>query len=85
MEHLEVRFLGDLQRLQPQPGDVYVLSTEHRVDMASAERIEAVLQLALGADAKVLVLDGGSKLGVIGQQQCHAPVLDRRSPEVTGD
>jgi hypothetical protein len=39
MENLEVRFLGDLQRLQPQPGDVYVLSTEHVIDMATAARL----------------------------------------------
>lgn len=59
-----IRFLGDMQRLQPQPGDVFVLTCEQRLDQATAERIKAELSGVLGG-AKVLVLDSGLKLGAV--------------------
>jgi len=60
----QIRYLGDMQRLQPQPGDVFVLTCERPIDTATAERIKAQLSGQLGG-ATVLVLDGGLKLGVL--------------------
>lgn len=60
----EIRFIGDMQRLQPRPGDVFVLTCEQRIDRATAERIKAALSGQLGG-AGVLVLDGGLKLEVV--------------------
>lgn len=59
-----IRILGDLQRVQPQPGDVFVLSCEQRIDAATADRIKAQLSGQLGG-ATVLVLDAGLKLEVV--------------------
>lgn len=59
----QIRYLGDMQRLQPQPGDVFVLTCERPIDTATAERIKAQLSGQLGG-ATVLVLDGGLKLCV---------------------
>lgn len=66
-EEPAIRFLGDMQRLQPKPGDVFVLTCEQRVDQATAERIRAMVSGTLNG-AKVLVLDGGLKLGVVAAQ-----------------
>lgn len=63
-EEPQIRFLGDMQRLQPQPGDVFVLTCEERLDSATAERIKAELSGKLGG-ATVLVLDCGMTLGCI--------------------
>lgn len=67
----EIRFLGDLQRLQPQRGDVFVLSVPGRVDRATAERIRQLWSETMGQEIELLVLDGDSKLGVIGPSVAH--------------
>jgi hypothetical protein len=67
-EEPAIRFLGDMQRLQPKPGDVFVLTCEQALDQDTAECIKNHLSAVLGG-AKVLVLDGGLKLGVVGQAQ----------------
>jgi hypothetical protein len=64
----QIRYIGEMQRLQPQPGDVFVLTCEQRIDSATAERIKAEISGLLGG-AKVLVLDSGLKLGVVQQSQ----------------
>lgn len=65
-EEPAIRFLGDMQRLQPQPGDVFVLSCEGHLDQATAESIKDYLAGVLGG-AKVLLLGSGMKLGVVAQ------------------
>ena len=70
-EQPAMRFLGDMQRLQPQPGDVFVLTCEQRIDEAVAERIKAKLSSQLGG-ATVLVLGGGLKLGVVADPRIAA-------------
>lgn len=64
MEQPEIRFLGDLQRLRPEPGDVFVM---HYGGMLTREQGEAIRRLwkeAMG-DAKLLVLERGITLGCI--------------------
>ncbi|CAA2106039.1 hypothetical protein [Variovorax paradoxus] len=60
----QIRYLGDMQRLQPQPGDVFVLTCERPIDTATAERIKAQLSGQLGG-ATVLMLGDGLKLEVV--------------------
>lgn len=62
----EIRYLGDLQRLQPQPGDVYVLTIERDLTAAQTEHVRARWESVMG-EAKLLVLSGGMKLGVIAE------------------
>lgn len=64
----EIRWLGDLTRVQPQPGDVFVLQTEHCLMPAQREHLKAAFRSVFG-DAKVLVLEGGVTLGVMGKEQ----------------
>lgn len=65
-EATAIRFLGDMQRLQPQAGDVFVLTCEESLDQATAGCIKDHLSGVLGG-AKVLVLDRGMKLGVVAE------------------
>lgn len=64
METNEIRFLGDLQRLRPEPGDVFVLTCEGRLSAESADHLRRYLAEALNG-AKVLVLDSGLRIGCV--------------------
>jgi len=68
VEQPQIRYLGDMQRLQPQTGDVFVLTCESRIDNDTAQHIKTMVSGALGG-ATVLVLDGGLKLGVVGKAE----------------
>lgn len=62
----EIRVLGDMERIQVKPGDIFVLTAPQELRQEVAERLKEHLQRIIGPDAKVLVLSGGLKLGVIG-------------------
>jgi hypothetical protein len=62
----EIRFIGDMQRLEVRAGDRYVLMCANLVDQETASRIEEAFKRFAGDDAKLLVLDPSMKLGVIG-------------------
>jgi hypothetical protein len=62
----EIRFVGDLQRVQPQPGDVFVLTCDQNLSCHQAELLREAFARAMPT-ATLLILDAGMKLGVIGQ------------------
>jgi len=59
-----IRFLGDLQRLQVQPGDVLVVQTEQILTGETRERLRAILVDHVPGH-RVLVLDRSMSLGVV--------------------
>ncbi|OUM00571.1 hypothetical protein [Variovorax sp. JS1663] len=61
-EQREIRFLGDLQRLQPKPGDVFVLTVDRSLSIEQCEHLRSYWKQVMG-DIKVLVLTEGLKLG----------------------
>ena len=62
----EIRFLGDLHRLELRPGDRFVLTMPRVVCQAQAEMINAQWEQYAGPDAPpLLILDGGARLGVV--------------------
>lgn len=63
----EVRFIGDMQRISPQPGDVFVITTDAHISQAQRHALMSAWAIAMPGH-KVLVMDGGMKIGVIGQQ-----------------
>lgn len=63
----EIRFIGDLQRLSPQPGDVFVITTDDIISMEQRHAIVAAWVSAMPGH-KVLLLDRGMKIGVIGDE-----------------
>jgi hypothetical protein len=62
----EIRFVGDLQRVERKPGDVFVLSVPFRPTVEQVGVLREQLRRGLGEDAKVIVLPEGLKLGVVG-------------------
>jgi len=64
----EIRFLGDLQRLEIKPGDKFVLTTPGCISMDQRERIVQVWKQFAGEDAPVLILESGMRLGVISSE-----------------
>ena len=65
---LEIRFIGDLTRLQVRPGDKFVLSTDKSISSETAARLREMASSALDG-ATVIVLSDGLKLGVIGTEE----------------
>lgn len=64
----EIRFVGDLRRCDVRPGDRFVLTVERPISRDTHDRIQAVWRDFIGSDnpAKLLVLEDGMHLGVIG-------------------
>lgn len=62
----EIRYLGDVQRLQLEPGDVVVLTYPGRLYEAARAHLAKYVSESLGRD--VLVLDSGVQIGVMGKE-----------------
>ncbi len=62
----EIKFLGDLQRLEVRPGDVFVLKVPEKLTQHVGEQIRETLISALGGKNKVIILDHGWELGIVG-------------------
>lgn len=72
-----IRFLGDMERLETKPGDVYVVTTHHTLSAEACEIVRREVQKVLGP-VKVLVMTGGLKLGVVGAED--AETLNSTAP-----
>ncbi len=71
MDAPDIRYLGDLQRLDMKEGDRFVLTCEGHVSLEMQEQIQKAWKVFIGEDAEkppLLVLDRGFKLGVINQK-----------------
>lgn len=64
-DDLQVRYLGDLQRLQLQDGEVFVLTSDADLNPPQIERLRASWESVMGKEAKLLVLTAGMKLGAV--------------------
>jgi hypothetical protein len=62
---IEVRFVGEMQRLEIGPGDRFVLTTEQAISQEIAERLQAAWTAFAGEGVKLLILDRDMKLGAI--------------------
>lgn len=63
----EIRYLGDLQRLEIKPGDKFILTVPGSISYEQATRIREAWQKFAGGDKDdLLILEGEMKLGVIG-------------------
>jgi len=60
-----IRYLGDMQRLQVQPGDVYVLTLANPTHMLARKQIKDYWDFKMPG-IKLIILEEGMKLGVIG-------------------
>jgi hypothetical protein len=65
-DHPEIRFLGDLQRLEVRPGDVFVLTVPRDFSREVQYRIVEYWRGIMG-DVRLIVLEEGMKLGVISE------------------
>ena len=63
----KINFIGDMQRVQVRPGDVFVVQTDQRLTHDMSLNLRDYVRSALGDDARVLVLTDGLKLGVAGE------------------
>jgi len=65
-----------------EPGEVLVLSTEHHLSAEQSHRISTDLHTIFGAETKILVLDGGMKIGKL---KPVAPVEEEKGPTFNDD
>lgn len=66
-----IRFVGDLQRVQAQPGDFFVLSCEELLSMDSIDAIRNHFKQIAG-DVPLLVLGKGMSLEVVDRARALA-------------
>ncbi|WP_273785628.1 hypothetical protein [Brucella intermedia] len=71
----QIKFLGNLSRLDTRPGDKFVLMTEGDVPHDMAMRITEEWKRFMGPDApKLMILSDGIKIGVVsGLPDCDRP------------
>jgi hypothetical protein len=62
----EIRYLGDVQRLQLEPGDLVVITYSGRLSEEARAYLAKYVSESLGRD--VLVLDNGAQIGVMGKE-----------------
>ncbi len=63
----KINFLGDLQRLEIKQGDRFVLMVDDVISDSTATHIQTLWAQFIGAEGpKLLILQRGMKLGVIG-------------------
>lgn len=63
---IKVNYLGDVQRLVMKPGDTVVVTCDETISDEVVKRIHDHVKAVVGPDHKVLVLSGGLKIGVVG-------------------
>jgi hypothetical protein len=64
----EIRWIGDLTRLEIKPGDKFVIQIDRRVDAETAASIQAAwASFTEGCEGigKLLIIEPGMKLGTI--------------------
>jgi hypothetical protein len=64
MTDQNINFIGDMQRLRVEPGDLFVISTDLRLTNDQREAFYQQAKRVLGCK-KILFMECGMKLGVI--------------------
>lgn len=65
MSDPEIKYLGDVQRVQLNPEDTLVISVDFAPSYETRNRIMDVVKSATNHD-KVVILECGTKIGVLG-------------------
>jgi hypothetical protein len=65
MDNNEIKYLGDLVRLDLKPSDILVLQTDEKLNIE--QRIQ-IMQMFRDIENELLILDGGMKLGVLSEK-----------------
>lgn len=65
----EIRFLGDMERLQFKPGDKFILKVPGRISSEIAARMKQAWHEFMGGNPdefKLLIIEEGMTIGVLG-------------------
>ena len=65
----EIRFVGDLQRLEVRHGDKFVLKVPRPMSEQQVARLRQNLTRFIGDGVDVLILSDGMELGVVGSAE----------------
>ncbi|MES2634039.1 MAG: hypothetical protein V4669_13780 [Pseudomonadota bacterium] len=65
--NLEINWKGDLQRIQPKPGDVFVLSVDKEISDEQACRIREHWKAMVGEGLPLVVIGAGVRLDVVAE------------------
>lgn len=66
MDTSEIRFLGEMQRLEIRPGDKFVMRVDQRLSMDQQEILRGHWRKFAGDEVPLLILDRGVEIGVLG-------------------
>ncbi|WP_284777074.1 hypothetical protein [Agrobacterium sp. lyk4-40-TYG-31] len=62
-----IKFIGDMQRLVIKPGDRFVIKCDQKLSISAKNEIAEVSRGFFGEGVKVLILEPGMSLGVVGE------------------
>lgn len=69
MNELEIKYLGNLQRLGAKPGDRFVLQVDANITAETADKLQQFwLTWSDSQYGKLLILGKGMQLGVVGPE-----------------
>jgi hypothetical protein len=63
-DYSKIKFLGEMQKLRPEPGDIFVLSCERLLNRAQVDQMQRAWQQIM-PNNKLIIFDSGMKLGLI--------------------
>jgi hypothetical protein len=61
-----VRYLGEVQRLEVNPGEVLVLTVPHVISTETEQRLREQFRRLKLPEHQLLILSGGMRIGVLG-------------------
>lgn len=67
MADQDIKFIGDMERLVVKSGDRFVIKCDHTLSLEMKSNIAETARRFFGDNVKVLILDKGFSLGVIGE------------------
>lgn len=67
MDDTGIKFIGEMERLVVKSGDRFVIKCDRTLSISSREELARIAQRFLGSNAKVLILEPGISIGVIGE------------------
>ena len=68
----EIDVVGGMTRLQLQPGDLLVVTSDRTLSVEGCASLRRHVQAAFGREVPVLVLDGGIKVGAVNANEVPA-------------
>lgn len=72
LQPTDIRYLGDLSRIEAKPGDVFVLTCDYQLNADQLIKLRARWSAEMG-DTKLMVFAGGMRIGLVNADAVRQP------------